>query len=535
MRLIPVAGPSLDQVEVDGRERTIIGRSTDCSVCIHDAAISRRHASVVRSGGTWILSDLGSRHGTVLNGIKLEAGKPAILEHGDLLQLGPCVFRVSYRGLGLDSMTFTDELVSPGTIVESVKVSDADSLAAKRLSLLIQGCSRVFQASDLHELSVRVLELMDSGTGFTRGAVLLWNGSPEQVEVLASFDGGRLSGDGIAFSRSLLQASASGDMARMSSSTMHQYGQSIAGLGIVEALCAPLLIDGSVVGSIYLDVREGEAPPERDAAQFCHAASQIASLAISNLQHVELVRRQEHLDEDLKIAQEAQAFLLPESKGITGGLRYASRTLPGSVVGGDLFDIFEIDDHLAGICFGDVSGHGIGAAILMTATLTHLKTVLRECGNPAVAAEATNNYLVEHSSARMFTTLWVGVFDSRSRSLRYVDAGHGHWVLCRPGTSPSVPPAPGGVLAGIQPGVKYTSAEIQLDPGDRLVLYSDGLVEQSGPDLTRFESERLMDVLNRSGSIHEDVSMSFEALETFAEVSRFTDDTTIASVEINPD
>jgi sigma-B regulation protein RsbU (phosphoserine phosphatase) len=536
MRLIPVAGPAIDHIEVDAQARTLIGRSSDCTVCIKDAAISRRHALIFSTGNKWVLTDLGSKHGTSLNGIELELDKPALIEHRDLLNIGPYMFRVSTSARDVDPMTITDDSVSAGTVVEAVEVSEEESIEAKRLSLLIGGCSKIFQAPDQHALAMHVLSLVLSGTGYSRGAVLLWNGTPNEVEVLASRDHRRsLSDDGITFSRSLLQASASGDLVRMSPSSQHQYGQSIAGLGILEALCAPLVIDAMVVGSIYLDVREGEAPPERDAAQFCHVVSQVASLAISNLKHVDLVRRQEHLEEDLKIAQEAQAFLLPESQGVAGQLRYASRTLPGSVIGGDLFDIFEIDENLTGICFGDVSGHGIGAAILMTAALTHLKTMLRTSGDPAAAAVATNNYLVEHSSARMFTTLWVGVFDSRSGSLRYVDAGHGHWLICRSDAPPSAPPAPGGVLAGIRSGIAYSVEEIDFGCGDRLVLYSDGLVEQSGPGLERFESERLFEVLARSGSISQDVAMSFEALEAFAGVSSFTDDTTIASVEINPD
>jgi len=532
IRLIPVAGPATDSIEIDDQEQAIIGRSRDCSVYIADPAVSRRHVSIANSGNKWILTDLGSRYGTSLNGIQLEPERPTLIKHRDLLKIGPFIFRVSTSGLGLNAMTVTDHLVAPGTIVEAVKVEEPDSLADKRLSLLIEGCSKIFQAREEAELAVPVLDLVLAGTGYSRGAVLLWNGAPDQVEVLASRDHDGLSHMGIEYSRSLLQASASGDMARLSSSSKHQYGQSIAGLGILEALCAPLIIDSRVIGSIYLDVREGEALPETDAAQFCHVASQVASLAISNLKHLELARRQEHLDADLKIAQEAQEFLLPDSHGNVGSIRYSSRTLPGSIVGGDLFDVFEINEHLTGICFGDITGHGIGAALLMTAVLTHLKTVLISCGDPAVAVSATNTYLVEHSSARMFATLWVGVIDSRDHTLRYVDAGHGHWLICKPDSSLYPPPAPGGVVAGVQPEIEYFAVEQKLVVGDRLVLYSDGLVEQPNADLVRFETDRLFAVLSQSRSSEDDVVMSFDAIESFVGGARFTDDTTIASLEI---
>lgn len=309
-------------------------------------------------------------------------------------------------------------------------------------------------------------------------------------------------------------------------------GHSIVGLGISSALCAPLMVDSAVVGAIYLDSRDGEVSPQPDAASFCHAVSQVASLALSSLKRIELARRQERLDADLSIAQEAQSFLLPAPGGTVGRLRYALRTCAGSEVGGDLFDIFDIDDHRTGICFGDITGHGIGAAILMTAVLSYLRATLANCGDPAAAVTETNAYLARHSSDRMFATLWVGVFDATESTLSYIDAGHGHWLVCTAGAAPARPKLPGGMIIGVQPDLEYSGACLELRPGDRLILYSDGLVEQPNTENEQFGNARLRDVIAGSGAIDDDVAGIFAALEEFAGSSSFADDTTIASIEV---
>lgn len=538
LRLIPVAGPTTEPVVANPNSSTLIGRAKECEVYLPELTISRKHLTIIHQGGQWILTDLSSRHGSILNGTRLESNKPTPTGHGDLLHIGPYIFRVASTSVAAHTLATTDAVVSPGTIIEAVSVRQDDSLAHQRLALMIEGCAEIFQAQCEDDLAHAVIELILSGTGFPRGAMLRWCESPDQVEIIAFQDRGRIKSDRFNFSRSLLKASATGSVARLSSQPElqenHNYGQSIVSLGISEALSVPLIIDSTVIGSIYLDTRDGDLPPKPDATSFCHAVSHIASLALSNLKGIELSRRQEELDADLKIAQEAQTFLLPKMQGQVDNLRYVSRTCPGSVVGGDLFDIFEINDHQTGICFGDITGHGIGAAILMTAVLTHLRTALSNSGDPAIAVAQTNTYLADHSSARMFATLWVGVFDSTDNTLHYVDAGHGHWLVCTPENAPSSPPPPGGVVIGIQPDLEYTTASIKLREGDRLVIYSDGVVEQPNSGLDRFEINRLYDVLEESSSIEHDIAMCFAALEAFTGGKNFADDTTIASIEICP-
>lgn len=532
LRLDPIAGPAIEPIVLEAGSRTVLGRSTGCDICLPDAGVSRRHVAVTSTGGRWMVSDLGSLHGTFLNSVRLDAQRSVPTDHGDLLRIGPFTFRVTSSSAATPALTMTDATIAPSTIVQSVSTRELESLAHRRLTLLIDGCSAVFQVRTEVELAQAVIKLIMSGTGFPRAAMLRWSGSPDQVEIIAFHDRQIETSQGFSFSRSLLQAAATGGTARMSMSAEHDYGQSIDSLGISAALCAPLVVDSVVVGAIYLDARHGEAAPQRDAASFCHAVSQIASLALANLKRIELAQRQERFEAELRVAQEAQAFLMPTPRGTAGRLRYASQSCAGSVVGGDLFDIFAIDDTKTGICFGDITGHGIGAAILMTAVLSHLRAVLANCGDAAAAVTEANAYLAGHSAERMFATLWVGVYDAADCSLCYVDAGHGHWLVCKAGDAPARPQLPSGLIIGVEKDFEYAAQCIDLKPGDRLILYSDGLTEQTNTESEQFGGARLSAVIAGSSSIEDDVAGVFAALEEFTGTSSFDDDTTIASIEV---
>lgn len=535
LRLIPLAGStSSAPVVVDSDQPILMGRATECDVCLSDASCSRRHLILTRRDDRWSIEDLDSRHGTFVNGVRVGANKQVPIRHGDMLRAGTTTFRVDLVTAAPRTLAAMETSVSPGTIIEAVAPRELESLAQQRLALLIEGCSALYEARTESELAEAVVSLIMAGTGYPRAAMLSWAQCPDEVEIVGFRDGREATADGFVFSRSLLRAVEGGQMARLSRSDLGQWGQSIAGLGIAAALCAPLIVDSVVVGAIYLDSRAGETRSQTDAPGFCHTVAHIASLALCNLKRLELAQRQEQLDADLTIAQEAQSFLLPKASGVVGAVRYASRTRPGSVVGGDLFDIFPIGEGRIGICFGDITGHGIGAAILMTAVLSHLRASLTNCGHAGAAVTETNAYLVAHSADRMFATLWVGVLDVAEGSLEFVDAGHGHWLICPNGGTPRCPDSPGDLIIGVQPGLVYSQARIEFRPGDRLILYSDGLVEQPNREGDRFGTARLVDVIAGSDSIDRDVSGVFAALETFTGSDRFADDTTIASIEVSP-
>ncbi len=536
LKLEPVAGTDAPSLSVSDQAETFVGRAQECDLCLADAVVSRRHASVARRNHEWVLTDLGSRHGTYLNSVLLRPGTPTLIASGDFVRFGPYTFRVNDGSGDSDSQTLAavDESVAPGTIVERISNRELESLAQRRLELLIEGASLLHQTSTETELAAAVVGLVLAGSGFRRAAVLRPSGSGDQVEVLSARDLNMDRPANFSFSRSLLREAASGHVARLSRSMDALLGQSIQQLGIQCAVCAPITLDSSVVSYIYLDSREAERPGYDDAAGFCRAVSRIAGLALSNIKRAELQRRQERLDQDLNAARQAQAFLWPSEQGDVGALKYAMRMTPGRIVAGDLFDIFPLDDHRVGLCFGDVSGQGMGAAILMTAVLSYLRAAMAQFTDPAEAANAVNRYTSERSPANMFVSLWIGVFDDHEQVLHFVDAGHGHWIIKPHGEPPATAPRPQGILVGIDPDFRYVAQSLKLAPGDRFILYSDGVVEHRAPSGEDFGITRLLSAIAESTTPSEDVSYALTSLQEYLGEVVLADDTTLASMEVQP-
>jgi serine phosphatase RsbU (regulator of sigma subunit) len=406
---------------------------------------------------------------------------------------------------------------------------ELDALAARRLELLMDGASELYRATNEQELSSAIADLALAGTGFHRAVVL--RHAAVEPEVLCSREPAMRPAAG-GFSRSMVKEAASGHAVRLSRGDVPPSQHSICTLGIHSALCCPILLDGSVVGYIYLDSRGTEQPCYPDAVGFGHAVARLAGLCLANLKRGDLQIRQKQLENELRAAREVQTFLGPPAESRIGHVRYVARTHPGRFVAGDLFDIFPLDGDRVAVCFGDVCGQGMGAAILMAAILSHLRAAIAMGGDLVAAVGNINRYLVDHQSLETFATLFVAVLDQRLGVLQYVDAGHGHWMVKRADGSLTETPLPGSIVIGVERDFPYRQASLPVAAGDRLVIYSDGVVEQVTPDGEEFGRSRLLQIVATSPDSAADVALSFEALKTFLGSAGLEDDTTLVSITL---
>jgi len=537
--LIPVGGPHRESHRLDDNDAIVVGRTEACTIFLPDPSVSRQHCAFRRRGDRWLVTDLGSRNGTYVNSTQLEADSPTPIADGDLVRIGVYSFRLT----GPDASTVesgtrarTDEGIGPGTIVERIDQGEIESLAHRRLELLIDGAAAIQQSANELGLARAIVELVLAGTGYQRAAVLRGADPWDEVEIVAARDQNAPGVEDFTFSRSLIREAGAGHVARLSEERPDlaaNWGQSIDRLSIHSALCAPIAVDSTVLGAVYLDARGAERGGYEDAAGFCHAVARLAGLALSNLKRAELEARQRGLDRDLAAAQQAQSFLWPPDRGRVGGIEYALSAHPGRVIAGDLFDIMRLEGGRVGFCIGDVTGQGMGAAILMTAVQASLRAALARYGEPGQAVCDVNRYIVERSAAHMFATLWVGVFDASDGVLSVVDAGHGHWFKRAGGAPPEPGPRPGGPMIGIDAAFTYTAERIAMAPGDRVVLYSDGIVEhRGGADGDQFGLERLVAAVRDAASPTDDVDLAMTSLREYIGVRGLEDDTTIASVEV---
>jgi serine phosphatase RsbU (regulator of sigma subunit) len=131
-----------------------------------------------------------------------------------------------------------------------------------------------------------------------------------------------------------------------------------------------------------------------------------------------------------------------------------------------------------------------------------------------------------------FLTLWVGIFDAHAKELQYVDAGHGHWAIRRANGQSEAPPTPDGFLIGIDANSEYRNATLLVEPGDRIIIFSDGIPEQQTSTGEQYGVDRVYELVSASPSAEEDVNRLLDAVMQWAGSSQLDDDTTIVSLGI---
>lgn len=531
LRLVPVEGPSLEAIQVPEARFATIGRAADCQACLPHETVSRRHATVSSRSGRWFIADMTSRHGTFLNGVKLESNSPSVLADGDLLRIGPWTFRVGV-GAPLAGGVTMSEPGSAGERVERVSERELEWATRQRLNLLIECSAAINAAGSEQQLVMAALDAAVAGSGYRRAAWIRLAGPDGQIEVLGSRSPTAEAGPEFVFSRSLIQEASTGGVARLVHGVPQEYGQSIANLNIHSALCAPIVLGSTTVGFLYFDARGNESAAHHEAAGYCQAIARMCGLALSHLKRADLERRQQRTESELTAAREAQQLIMPPPMGETDGLRYASQTRPGRTVAGDLFDVVPLPGGRVAVCIGDVTGEGIGAGILMATTQAYLHGALTRYQNAATALRALNEYLCSRSGMDRFVTMWVGIVEPRTGTIRYVDAGHGHWLVKRPGRPPERQGPAGSIPVAIDPDHEYQVQELTIAPGDRVLLYSDGLLEQRSPSGEEFGLDRVMATLGQQSGVRRDVEALFDAVSRFACTDMLDDDATAASIEL---
>ncbi|MBR4750878.1 MAG: SpoIIE family protein phosphatase [Thermoguttaceae bacterium] len=244
------------------------------------------------------------------------------------------------------------------------------------------------------------------------------------------------------------------------------------------------------------------------------------------------------VEEELAVAQKIQADALPDlEKRFAQEERFdvygANR--PMHRIGGDMYDFFFLNDDRVMFYVADVSGHGVPAALVMMKTMALVKNLALSKKRLPEVITLTNEYLSENNSS-MFVTGFFCVLDLKTGVLTYVNAGHNPPFLRRKGGKYEVFEPRINLLLGIGSYAPYESAEIQLEPGDEFLLYTDGITEATAPDIDLFETDRALDALNK---VDEKTSAKKTANALFAAVDRFTnnaepsDDQTLLLFKLN--
>lgn len=520
----------------DAAQVRSIGRDAGCDVVLADRSVSRRHAELRSVGGRWEIRNMG-QGGTLVNGRAAEGESWIPVSHGTMVSVGPYLLRVDLGGSAAvgpadapfgATIGFAD---SGAGRVAAVPASTLESLAELRLSALTDVATRLARSDEADAVQRATVEALVAAGDFVRATVAERRGeggaaswSVRAVAAAAGADPER------PVSRTLLNAALeAGAMVRLEDDIRFAAAESVMAAGTTDALAVPIgpPSDGCV---LVVDTSE-RAARRASAAPFVNVVARLATLALESV-----ARRRLHAE--LADAHRAQQRLLPGGAGARGCVRWSMSSRPGWQVSGDLFAVIERPDGGAVVLLGDVAGKGAPAGLVMASTLAFTEASVLEGAPIERVMQRVGTHIARgggslEAAVGAFVTVFA-VEISPDGGCRAIDAGHSLAAVVRGGAARMLAPEGGGPPLGVVPDFPYEAGAFRLSPGDRIVLFSDGVSEQPnragqmpGPDAP-------LAALQGSGSTQEDVDRLLAMLAAHAQGESYADDVTVASIEFAP-
>jgi len=292
------------------------------------------------------------------------------------------------------------------------------------------------------------------------------------------------------------------------------------------ALIVPMQRGEENIGFMSVGRKLSDQEFEPDEMEFLAGAADQTASAIYNL----ALRKQAQEYEE---AREIQERLLPKQIPQMPGLEISGGWRPARIVGGDYFDVFKLAEGKLGLCIGDVSGKGMPAALLMSNLQAVVKALATDDTLPETLMAKANRVMWRNTTEDKFITLFYGLVDLERRILQFTNAGHNAPVLTRQdGTQVRL--QEGGLIVGAFQDSAYGHGQIDLRPGDRLVMFTDGITEAANGEEEEFGDRRLVEAC-LSGRQLSAEALHHSLFDTVAEFcdGEFEDDATVVVVAVS--
>jgi sigma-B regulation protein RsbU (phosphoserine phosphatase) len=520
-----------------------IGRQAGNELTVRDSRISRQQAQIISVNGSWVLEDMGSRHGTFVNGEKVLRHE---LKPKDKIDFG---MADSYRLVFVGEGATIEELVER---VEAPAPTQAGTRELHHLGVLLDVARTMGTGLSLEDVLTAVVDAAIQVTRTERGVLLLANAPGAELQMVVARDAqrGTLRPDQLQVSQSVVKRVANTRRELIVSDTGEDTagmtaGESVARLElhtivaipvdklpVIETLDATISTrQGELLGVLYLDSHLPSSAFTDVDREVLRTLAREAATVIENARLFAAARAKVRLDHEIEIASQIQHTLLPKSLPNTPEVAVAGSTLSCHSVGGDCFDVIPLGGGRHGFFVGDVSGKGISAALLATLLQGVFFTTAAMDISLSGVFSRVNMYLCERSGEDRYATVFYGILDKMGR-FEYVNAGH-------------VPPLvrrKSGALEGLGSAnfpvgmfaeAEYQSARVQLEPGDFLVIYTDGVSEAQNPQNEMFEEARLRRIMESfTGDTVEQLGDAIrEGMRAFTEGAAQSDDITILVVQ----
>jgi phosphoserine phosphatase RsbU/P len=552
--VLPLSEAVLEVVSPDGARRFVritqapfhIGRGAETGnhLQLSDRRISRNCAAIVMEANRFYLEDRGQRRGLYVNGEKIES---RALEDGDSITFGledsyEIVFRSSHS-------TGEESIPHLLTRIEHITSSEPGSGGGlRKLNLLLEATTLLHSQLPLDSVLGTMLDHAVAVTDADRGLLLEADATGTLKVRLARRSGGlRLPPESLMPSQTAIQLALKKQSSVITEDLAQaemdlQAAQSIVAQRLRAVVVIPLyamsrantdqsmvnIKRGEFLGVLYLDSRRPAAFSKLDR-QILDALAADAASILDNARLVERERERQRMEEQLNIARGIQQALLPRGFRDYPHLAISGINTPCLAVGGDYFDVFPLSDNRTAFLIADVSGKGLGAALL-TNLLQGALSGMTLGTDPARVFSHINRFLCDHAEVGRYATMFFGILDDQGH-LEFINAGHPSPFLIRRGVAEEAF-TEGSYPVGLVPEAEYTTTCLKLEPGDTVVLFSDGITEAMDPDEQMFGVARLREVL----SGHMDTPLDeiqrsvLESVENFARGAHQADDVTLLLV-----
>lgn len=525
------------------KEKISLGRSADNDIYLQDPFCSGHHAFISTSESGYVIRDNGSKNGTFLNGKKIEAEIP--LNKGDDILIGST--RISFdkeisnkvevrespsSSTNINTMVNVKEILKKADIDTTIKGDKAPALDLEKIKSdhkAYSVLSRVSQALLLHkplnELLEHIMDLINENLPMDRGILMLKEGNPPQlIPKVVRINNQRLTREKIQVSQSIVNMSmekhSSCLISDAQADTRFKSMDSVIKFNIHSAMCIPLWNNREIIGIIYSDrILNLERFTDEDL-RLLTLLSNLAAVKIENAKLIEKAIEKERMEKELKLASQIQKDFLPRENPTCENFQIAGSNLPCYQVGGDYYDFIQIDPCRLGIVIADVSGKGMSASLLMASLRAALHSELHPLYKLEEMAPKLNNFVQRSSAPNFFISFFFCELKRENGEMYFVNAGHNPPVVSRQnGKIERLESC--GLCLGMFPSSTYKINKLTLNPGDMVLLFTDGITESRNKKNEEFTEERLMQLISENSNLS-----SQELLDKiYEEVKKFTEGT----------
>jgi phosphoserine phosphatase RsbU/P len=534
---------------------TILGRSFESEIQIHDVMATRRHCSIRETKEGYLIEDLGSRNGTRVTGQIIS--KPTLLQDGDVLTLPGASFRFELQDDTASMVTLLETHDTESSIVSSraMDATVADGKAATdsehrqtleslakahhRLHTVVEIGNAVSAHAHIDDLLQEIIDrLFQVFPQMERGFVMLREGGAEMdVKVARHRDKSTL--EEIAVSKHIIEEAASHRMAVLSADAMvddrFASAGSVMDFRIRSMMCAPLIVGDDILGVIHVDTtRQDQRFSEDDLDLFTGITNQTAVAIAYARMHATMRDRQRH-EYDMALAEQMQHSFLPGDLPKLDGYAFSASYKAALEVGGDFYDFIPLLDGRLAIIVGDVMGKGVSAALMMVRMMSDIRYLAMTEPDAASVLACLNDSLFHRGIDNAFVTIALVILDPATREVTFANAAHCPPLLRRSGSCALIElGAEGGFAIGTVPESEYTQETITLAPGDSLVLYTDGVTEAVSETDEMYGDGRLTSCIARAPSASPDLMAAVLAdVATHVGKAPQSDDLTLVCISVD--